>query len=173
MFDVAKYSVVETLRNGRQVEIRALQPEDRNNFVAAVRSMSVKSLHRRFFAVRREFAEKETSFFVNVDFIDQVALVAVFKASGQSTIVGGGRYIVTKSGQAEMAFAVVDQYQGQGIGAALMQHLAAIAGAANLKELVADVLPENIAMLKVFERSGFPISSKRDVGVVRIALRLC
>jgi len=172
MFDPTKYSAIETLRNGRQVEIRALRAEDRDNFVAAADSMSAKSLYRRFFAVRREFTEKETSFFVSVDFINHVALVAVFKENGQSAIVGGGRYIVVRPGRAEVAFAVVDQYQGQGIGTALMHHLGTIAGAADIRELVADVLPENTAMLKVFESSGFPMNTERDFGVLRVALQL-
>ena len=42
-------------------------------------------------------------------------------------IAGGGRYVVTKPGQAEVAFAVVDQYQGQGIGMTLVRHLGMIA----------------------------------------------
>jgi RimJ/RimL family protein N-acetyltransferase len=99
-------------------------------------------------------------------------VVAVSEENGQSAIVGGGRYIVVKRGQAEVAFAVVDQYQGQGVGAALMHHLSAIAGAVGLKELIADVLPENVAMLKVFENSGFPIKAVRDFGVVHVTLRL-
>ena len=53
-----------------------------------------------------------------------------------------------------MAFAVIDEFQGQGIGAALMRHLATIARAAGVKELVAEVLPDNIPMLKVFQKSG-------------------
>jgi RimJ/RimL family protein N-acetyltransferase len=172
MFDATKYSAVETLRNGRRAEIRALQPEDRGDLIAAVRSMSANSLSRRFFAARREFTEKETSYFVNVDFMNHVALVAVLKENGQSAIVGGGRYIVVKPGRAEVAFAVVDQYQGQGIGAALMHHLCAIASAASLRELIADVLPENVAMLKVFENSGFPMNTVRDFDVVHVTLRL-
>src|SRR6516165_9358781 len=69
-------------------------------------------------------------------------------------------------------FVVVDQYQGQGLGAALMHHLAAIARGAGLKELTAEVLPENVPMLKVFEKSGFPLSIKREPQVVHVALRL-
>jgi GNAT superfamily N-acetyltransferase len=68
-------------------------------------------------------------------------------------IVGGGRYIVAKPGAAEVAFAVVDDYQGQGIGSILMRHLVAIARRAGLAELVADVLPENRQML-TFSRSS-------------------
>jgi ribosomal protein S18 acetylase RimI-like enzyme len=75
-------------------------------------------------------------------------------------------------GKAEVAFAVVDQYQGQGLGAALMHHLAAIAREAGLKELIAEVLPDNVPMLKVFEKSGLPLGIKREPQVVHVTLRL-
>jgi GNAT superfamily N-acetyltransferase len=81
---------------------------------------------------------------LNPDFIDHVALVAVVEESGRPVIVGGGRYVVMQPGKAEVAFAVVDQYQRQGIGASLMHHLAAIARGAGLEELIAEVLPDNI-----------------------------
>jgi ribosomal protein S18 acetylase RimI-like enzyme len=71
-----------------------------------------------------------------------------------------------------VAFAVVDQYQRQGIGATLMHHLATIARSSGLRELVAEVMPDNTAMLKVFEKSGFGLSTKRGVGVVHVAIRL-
>jgi GNAT superfamily N-acetyltransferase len=87
-------------------------------------------------------------------------------------IAGGARYIVVQPGKAELAFAVIDQYQGQGLGAALMHHLAAMAREAGLKELIAEVLPDNRPMLKVFEKSGFPLSMKREPQVVHVALRL-
>lgn len=75
-------------------------------------------------------------------------------------------------GKAEVAFAVIDEYQGQGIGVALMRHLAEIAREAGLRELVADVLIENGAMLKVFERSGFPVTTRRESDVVHVSIRL-
>jgi GNAT superfamily N-acetyltransferase len=109
---------------------------------------------------------------VDVDFVSHVALVAVVEEDGRPTIVAGGRYIVVQPGQAEVAFAVVDQYQGQGIGAALLRHLAAIAHRVGLRELIAEVLPDNGPMLKVFEKSGFPVATKREPDVVHVTLRL-
>src|SRR5215813_4836481 len=142
MSEAANYSAFDTLRDGRRVEIRALRPDDRAGLIAAVARSSAQSLYRRFFAVKRDFAEPEIAFFLNVDFVDHVA------------------------------FAVVDRYQGQGLGAALMHHLAAIAREAGLKELIAEVLPDNVPMLKVFEKSGLPLSIKREPQVVHVALRL-
>jgi RimJ/RimL family protein N-acetyltransferase len=170
--DAASYSATEALRNGRPVEIRALQPDDRADLLAAVGRLGNESLYRRFFAVKRHFTEREIASSVNVDFVTHVALIAVVKDNGRETIVGGGRYVVTEAGKAELAFAIVDQYQGQGIGAALLRHLIVIARAAGLQELVAEVLADNRAMIKVFEKSGVPVTTRRQSEVVHVVLRL-
>jgi GNAT superfamily N-acetyltransferase len=172
MLDAANYSAVETLRDGRQVEIRAFRSGDRDDLLAAVGRTSAQSLYRRFFTVKRSFSEREREFFLNVDFIDHVALMAWVDESARRVIAGGGRYVVVEPGKAEVAFVVVDQYQGQGIGAALMRHLAAIARSAGLQELIAEVLPENVPMLKVFEKSGLPMTTIDEHEVVQVTLRL-
>jgi GNAT superfamily N-acetyltransferase len=123
----AGYSAIEPIRNGRRVEIRALRPEDRDALRIAVSRASTQSLYRRFFGVKRHFTEQEIEFFTNVDFVNHVALVAVAEEGGRPAVIGGARYIVVEPGTAEVAFAVIDQYQGQGVGAALMRHLAMIA----------------------------------------------
>lgn len=110
---------------------------------------------------------------MNVDFVDHVALLAVGDENGRPVVIGGGRYIVMpQTARAEVAFAVVDQYQGQGIGAAMMRHLVILARNAGLEELVADVLASNTAMLKVFENSGLPMTTARESEMVRVAVRL-
>jgi GNAT superfamily N-acetyltransferase len=172
MIEPASYSAIQTLREGRKIEIRALRPQDRDGLTSAVARVGKESLYRRFFAGKREFSEKEVSFFVDVDFVNHVALVAVAKEGGQAAIVGGGRYVVVRPGKAEVAFAVIDEYQGQGIGAALMRHLGAIARHSGLRELIAEVLSENVAMLKVFEKSGLEMSTKREGAVVHVSLRI-
>ena len=162
MMEISKYSAFETLRSGHPVGIRALRPDDLADLIAAVGRTSAQSLYRRFFGAKKSFSKKEVAFYLNIDFIDHVALVVVAGDGGRPVIVGGGRYIVVQPGTAEVAFAVVDQYQGQGIGAALMRHLAAIARGAGLQELIAEVLPDNVPMLRVFEKGGFRL--KRGSG---------
>jgi RimJ/RimL family protein N-acetyltransferase len=172
MSEASKYSAFELLRDGRRVEIRALRPDDRADIVAAVDRMSVKSIYRRFFGIRRHFSEREIDFFMNVDFANHVVLVAVIRDAGRAAIVGGGRYIVVRPGAAELAFTVVDKFQGQGIGRLLMHHLASLARDAGLKELIAEVLPENTPMLKVFEKSGLKLQTTQEDGVVHVTLEL-
>lgn len=133
--NAAEYSAVESLRDGRRVEIRALKPTDRAGLAASVKRTSEETRYRRFFAPKRSFSEKKIEFCLNVDFVSHVALVAVLEEGGQPTIVGGGRYIVPEPGRAEIAFAVDDPHQGLGIATRLMKHLVAIAREAGLREL--------------------------------------
>ena len=170
--EAAKYEVIERLRDGRPVTIRALRLDDRERFLAAVASSSTQSLYRRFFAPKRNFTEREVAFFLDVDFVDHLALVAVLNEGDRPLIGGGARCIVVQPGRAEVAFTVVDRYQGQGIGAVLMRHLAAIARQSGIKELVAEVLADNIPMLRVFEKSGLHFRTRQEAGVVHVALRL-
>ncbi|KAB0269140.1 GNAT family N-acetyltransferase [Microvirga brassicacearum] len=172
MLHAKDYSATEALRDGGVVEIRALKPEDRADLLAAIGRASQQSLYRRFFAFKRGFTEQEVDFYVNVDFISHVALVALLEESGHPVIVGGARYIVMQLGKAEIAFAVDDEHQGKGIGAGLMRHLAAIARESGLTELIADVLPENAAMLKVFETSKLGVKITREPGVIHIVLQI-
>jgi RimJ/RimL family protein N-acetyltransferase len=165
------YCAVETLRNGKGVEIRALQPHDRNALLAAFRSMSDRSVYRRFFALKRDFSDKEISIFTEIDFRNHVALVAIDK-DGQEGIVAGARYVVIAPGQAEVACAVVDAYQGQGLGKLIIGRLCVVAKQAGLRELVAEVLPQNVSMLKVFETSGFPVRVLRRAGVLHVVIQL-
>jgi RimJ/RimL family protein N-acetyltransferase len=99
-------------------------------------------------------------------------LVAVVEEGGRPAIIGGARYIVVEPGKAEVAFVVVDEYQGQGLGTLLMRHLAELARAAGLRQLIAEILPDNASMLKVFEKSGCRVSTRREPQVVHVALDL-
>lgn len=166
--DASAYSAFETLRDGRRVEIRAQRVSDLALLREALIHMSEEARYRRFFAPKRSFTRKEIDFYLNIDFVSQVALVVVLDGA----IVGGGRYIVSEPGRAEVAFSVDDAHQGQGIASALMRHLVAIARDAGVKELIAEVLPDNVPMLKVFERCGLAVATRREAGVVHVTIGL-
>jgi ribosomal protein S18 acetylase RimI-like enzyme len=168
----ADYSAQEHLRDGSPVEVRALRPEDEADMLAALEQTGAQSLQRRFFVMKRYFSDKERAFFMDVDFENHVALVLVAQQSGRNIIVGGGRYVVFEPGRAEMAFMVIDAWQGRGIGSVLMRHLIKLAAAAGLKELTAEVLPENAAMRKVFSKFGFRTRPSGDPQTVHLVLAL-
>jgi RimJ/RimL family protein N-acetyltransferase len=169
---IANYTAFETLRDGRPIEIRALRPDDGPGMLAAVGRTSTQSLQRRFFVPKKGFSERELAFFLNIDFESHVALVAEIDEDAHPVIIGGGRYVVVRPDQAEIAFVVVDAYQAQGLGTILMSHLATLARDAGLRQLIAEVLPENIAMLTVFRKFGFLPDSQRAPQVVHLTLKL-
>ncbi|MGY8676440.1 GNAT family N-acetyltransferase [Bradyrhizobium sp. UFLA05-153] len=170
MAEAANYSAEEFLKDGSPVEIRALRPADEAEMLAAIERTSPQSLQRRFFAMKRHFSDKERVFFMQVDFKNHVALAALVREGDEQMIVGGGRFIVFEPGVAEMAFVVIDAFQGRGLGSLLMRHLIQIARDSGLQQLTAEVLPENTGMLKVFERSGFKPTARRDPQTVHLVL---
>ena len=86
-------------------------------------------------------SEKEVEHFLNVDFVNHVALVVVAHENSKQTIVGAARYFLVELGTADVAFGIVDEFQGQGIGAALIRNLASIARQAGLNKLIAEKNP--------------------------------
>jgi hypothetical protein len=165
------YTARELLGDGSQVEIRTLRRVDEADMLAAVGKASAQSLERRFFVMKRHFSDKERAFFLDVDFKNHVAIVALTDEAGSRVIVGGGRYIVFEPGRAETAFVVIDTWQA----AARLDpdaHLVRIASDAGLKELTAEVLPENAAMLSVFGEFGFRPAPRRDPQTIHLVLKL-
>jgi ribosomal protein S18 acetylase RimI-like enzyme len=172
MSDHASYIAHEQLRDGSAVDIRALRPGDEADMLAALEQTSAQSLQRRFFVMKRHFSDQERAFFMDIDFKNHVALVARAEEAGRKVMVGGSRYVVFEPGRAEMAFMVVDAWQGRGVGSMLMRHLVKIAAEAGVQELTAEVLPENAGMLKIFRKFGFKPAARRDPQIVHLALSL-
>ncbi len=170
--NAAEYAATERLHDGATLQIRALLPSDRAEMLAAVGRFTKETLYRRFFAPKRSFSEREIEFFLNVDFTSHVALAAVLSEGERQMIVGGARYVVSQPGRAEVAFAVDDSHQKLGIATHLITHLIEIARADRLEEFVAEVLPQNVPMLKVFERCGLTMTRRSERGVVHVTLLL-
>jgi acetate kinase len=166
--DASRHSARATLRDGSTITIRAQRPTDREGMRDVLVDMSPESIRRRFFAPRRSFSEDEVARFLEVDFVRQVALVAV----ADEAIVGAGRYIVTEPGVAEVAFGVADRWQSRGMAGLLMEHLVAIARRQGVHRLVAEVLRENVPMLAVFRASGLQPETRNDGGVVHVTMDL-
>ena len=74
--------------------------------------------------------------------------------------------------RAEVAFAVADEMHGRGIGTRLLERLAAHASASGIDQFVAEVLPQNVAMLRVFGDAGFKSSRTLEGGVIEVRLEL-
>ena len=168
------YAVEEKLRDGTEVIIRAVRPDDADRLVNAFRQLDPQSVYARFFGYRKEPTAVELARLDTLDFVREVALVAT-KMTDDKAVIGGARYVtrdVDGVRAAEVAFTVEEAYQGRGLAGRLLKHLIVIARDAGIERFEAEVLSENKPMLAVFERSGLPVKQSRTSGIVHVELEL-
>jgi len=174
--DASSYTARETLKNGLQVTIRAIRPEDRERLVAALKELDERTLYLRFFGPKQEFSHQELKEATDVDFVRTVALVTCLQSSTGEKIIGAGRYIAFGNADppdmAEVAFTVEEDYHGLGIAGKILRHLAVIAKQKGIVQFHAEVLPQNKGMLAVFNRSGFPVKQEFAEGLAHVTLSL-
>lgn len=176
MDDIKNFKVTELLRNQQEITIRAVRPDDKGLVIEALSDLSDESIYRRLFTVRRNIGPEGLKKITEVDFENSVALVISVQKDGHEHLVGGGRYIlsgVSGTGRkAEVAFLIADAFQGLGIASRVFKHLAAIAIASGVTQFEAEVLHLNEAMLRVFTRSGFPVTTAATRESVHVLIDL-
>ncbi|HEX5900487.1 MAG TPA: GNAT family N-acetyltransferase [Solirubrobacteraceae bacterium] len=151
------------LRDGSTIHLRPTGPGDVEGVAAFLRGLSPDARWFRFLGpgpqedrAARALVERGTG------------LVAV--AGPEETVVAHASFIPETPDRAELAFAVADAWQGQGIATLLLAHLAQLAEASGIVTFVAWVHPANRRMLHVFRDSGFPIKVRSEPGVLEIEL---
>src|SRR6266481_6776786 len=167
--DPRNYAVDAELRDGSSIRIRAIGAKDQERLHEHFRGLSQQSIYFRFMGFKRDLSALDLKQLTELDFNDHVGLAATLTENGRERFIGVGRYIRGKDPRrAEVAFAVLDKYQGQGIGTILLEHLGQIARASGVTELEATVLGDNRQMLEVLTHSGFKIRRELDSGVVHL-----
>jgi RimJ/RimL family protein N-acetyltransferase len=176
MTDSKNYSAQETLKNGLQVTIRAIRPDDRDALSTAFKELEERTVYLRFFGPKKEMSTRELTAATEVDFDRTVALVTCIRNGTGEKIIGVGRYVAFGSGdppdQAEVAFTVEEDYHGLGIASLTLRHLAGIAKQKGIIQFHAEILPDNKGMLAVFNRSGFPVKQEFSEGLAHVMLSL-
>jgi acetate---CoA ligase (ADP-forming) len=171
--NLADYRADALLRDGISIQIRAIREEDRLPLAHLFRSMNRRSAYFKWFGAHDPWTEQDTDFLAAVDFIESAAIVAVAREAGLSRLIGVARYCRIPAGapasdRAEAVFAVAEDHQGRGVGTLLLEHLVAAARSQGIRELQAEVLKENVRMLRVLSRSGYCLTQSDHEGVIRI-----
>lgn len=170
-FDPRNYSVDEVLRDGGSIRIRAIRPDDKERLLEHFSGLSPQSRYQRFFGAKRALSAEELARLTELDFYNHVGLVATLFDGDEERFIGVGRYFRTENpARAEVAFAVLDEHQGRGIGTLLLEHLRRIAHVHAITEFEADVLGTNRRMLEVFGEGGFQIKRSMEGGVIHLSL---
>jgi GNAT superfamily N-acetyltransferase len=156
------------LRNGRDIIIRPIRPDDGPRLSEHFSRLSPHSRRLRFFAPMKTLQSAFALRLANVDFVDRAAFVAAYP--GEETLRGVGRYAREEDGSLEVAFVIDDDMHGLGLGTELLYHLAALARKNGFNRLSAQVLEENNEMLAVFRGSGFPLRARSDGTVIHVEM---
>ncbi|HJX48355.1 MAG TPA: GNAT family N-acetyltransferase [Gaiellaceae bacterium] len=157
------------LRDGSTLRLRAPAHNDAGALVTFFERLSNDSRYLRFHGVRRVDVTL-VEHVLDPNWTDRGALIGTLTdAQGDERVVALAEYARLRDpASAEVAFTVADDLQGRGAATRLLEQLAARAAEVGIEGFVAEVLPENSAMLAVFRDAGFEESRKLSGGEVEV-----
>jgi GNAT superfamily N-acetyltransferase len=160
-----------TFKNGTTVRFRALKPSDEEEMRRLFYRFSDEAIYYRYFTPIKTMPHAKMQAYVNVDYRDVLSVVGLVGPPGQGQIIAEARFARHKDKPyVDVAFVVDEDYQGLGIATYLFQMLARLARQRGVRGMTADVLATNQAMLKVFEKCGFPIRSRFEDGAYALTM---
>lgn len=144
-----------TLRDGARLQIRPILPSDRAKLADTQPGFSRESHYKRFFSAP-PLSDKVVRYLVDVDYGDHFAWVALAADDPEAPGVASARYIRERVAHdtAEVAFSVVDDYQGRGLGTLLLGALGVAAAENGIRQFRARVLAENEPMRAILRSAG-------------------
>ena len=154
-----KYVATRRLRNGTEVLLHPVRPEDEKRFNEFLKSLSVESMRFRFFEIIKEMSHEMLTQYCNLDYDREIAVVAEFKDVNKP-IIGAVRLILDSSGKSgEFAVLVSDKLQGLGLGSKLMDLLVEIGKDMRVDKIYGYVSTNNYKMLQLCEKKGFKVET--------------
>ena len=159
------------LRGGREAVLRPVGPGDKGRIAGAFRRLSRESRYRRFFRPLDELPEPELDYLTEIDHHDHEAILALDPETDEA--LGVARYVRLPGDptRAEAAVAVVDDWQGRGLGRALLERLVDRAREEGIERFVALVQADNRRAIEVLSSLG-PTGSVVEGGEVELDIEL-
>ncbi len=158
---------------GMELFFRPVKPSDERMLQEFLYHLSERSIYQRFFNNVKAFPRLLAQDMVSVDYHTKMGIVGMIGKPGNEHIIANGQWLLdTERNVGEVAFAVADAYQRRGIGSYLMQLLVRMAREQWIHEFSASILQSNVAMMKVFRKSGLILHTQYDSGITSIRLQL-
>ena len=154
-----------------RVRFRAIKPSDEEGMRHLFYRFSDESSYYRYFHSVRSMPHAKMQEYVNVDWSRDLSIVGLVGEEGKGRIIAEGRYLgIPGSLLAELVFVVDENYQSFGIATTLYGMLTRLAKERGLKGFTADVLFDNLAMMKVFHKGELPVRAHLESGVYHLAI---
>jgi len=157
-----KYIQPWRCRDGKNVVLRPIRPEDEPMERELIANLSPKSSRFRFFYTIKDITHEMLSRFCNIDYDREMAIIAEYTENGRKRNVGVGRLIMEHGQTGEFAVLVADDFQNNGLGLKLCDMLIGIGQEKGLKSIYGIVLNENRKMIGLAKKLGFNIKRLPD-----------
>jgi len=168
-----KYVRKLKLRDGREILLRPIKPEDEPLWLDMVGHCSKESLYSRFRYFFQWQSHEVATRYCYIDYDREIAIVAEIQEKGQRRLVGVGRLIADPDHETvEYAILIIDEYQQKDLGNIITDFCMEIAGKWNLKKIVAQTTTDNKRMISVFKKRGFTIQSDTSDSTVEVEKEL-
>ena len=152
-----------TLKGGRTFLIRPARASDAGNLHDVFYNLTDQDRYTRFFTRLKSLSVNEAEHLCNVDYDREMAFVAVFGDREGDRIVGSCCYYVNPTTNlAEVAYMILPEWQGVGLGGALQQRMIEYAKKRGLRGFTADILAQNAKMKKLFQSGSPNVSIERE-----------
>jgi len=167
-----KYITPYKLKDGTEVLLRPIRPEDEPLEAELIQNLSEETKRFRFFQVIKEITHDMLVRFCNIDYDREMAIIAEYtEPSGKKRNVGVGRLIMDPSRKrGEFAVVVADDFQGKGLGTKLVDVLIEIANEKGLETIYGVVMPENTRMIELCRKLGFDVRYTPEEVIVELNL---
>lgn len=166
------YAVRVRLREGTEIVIRPIGPEDAEREQTFMRALSPQSRYFRFMNTLRELSPHMLYRFTHPDFQHELGLVALVGEGAATRQIGVARFAADPDrASAEFAVVVADEWQNRGVGSRLLCELLRAARAVGLKEIRGDILASNHRMLALMAALGFDIQAAPEDPSLRRAVK--
>jgi acetyltransferase len=151
------------LNDGTDIVIRPIRPEDAEIEAKFVRELSKEAKYFRFMNTIQELSQEMLVRFTQIDYHNEMALIAVRQLDGVEDQIGVARYSTNPDKTScEFALVVSDKWQSKGIAHRLMLNLMEVARDRDLEVMEGQVLSDNKKMLELMVSLDFEISIHPD-----------
>jgi GNAT superfamily N-acetyltransferase len=162
------------LSDGTPVLVRPIVPADKSRIAAGLADLSAESRYLRFLRPVDHLSNEELTYLTEIDYRTHFAWGAELARGRDRRGIGLARYVCSAEDPtiAEAAVAVLDEFQGRGLGGILLALLAESALANGVERFRSYVLSDNRKVLAALNAPGITRKEEHDLVMIDVSLPL-
>lgn len=168
-----EYEEIVTLKNGEEVLLRPILPEDEPKHADFISKVSKEDLYKRFFSDVGKFNHEALANLTQIDYDREMAFVAVRQTDTDLQIIGVSRALINpENTDAEFAILIRSDLKGLGLGSILMQKVIDYCRHKGTRQMSGMTMPTNRGMLMLAQKMGFRLDVQFEDGIADMVLAL-